>query len=1695
MSELNVSLASNREVVSAEDNGRHYEFVKDKLPAWLLSATRQRRKALRDVGLTLPTWYIAASQAHQDAFKHSSQQSFSSQSAVDQLLVNLEDVKAFARPLLSGAILEQFKVSVDVDRTQLRHSVPSPEPFADAISLSSSLLDAALHNFSEDDETDTYGATRTGDSVRLLSSQGRLPFTVEQFAALCRQLDLGGKYQAHINSALGLGETVAEGVLKARVVLSQQDAFHAAIDLARMQGDIDKSGNDSSVYNVLMKVKEHSNDLMLDGKPVQFNGLKLLGDTELIGVVLIGPDRLSSDRVQRLVVYIPHDPVSPIKEYASAQQFHNELRERLRDRKYQDFFSRFVKQEDKARFFKRLNDRLTPLKQEPNSRVYVRAPDPAARIHMEETPVGGALWVFLFDQHLNKLLNDAKYVAVSTADADAQARHEKMLGYLGIALSVFNVVALFVPPLGVAMMAVMAVQLTDELVEGIESLAQGDSDEGFAYLMDVTQNVAQLALLAALGAESAEPVVPLKRSPFFDSMKQVTLPNGEARLWKPDLKPYEHTGALSEGLKPNELGLLRHDGQEFLPLGDKRYAVKKDPVSGKYRIAHPDRANAYAPELSHNGSGAWSHEVEQPRTWEGPELMRRLGHSVSGFSDTELVQIREASGTDESVLRKMYVENESPAPMLIDTISRFDAYKQVESFIADMKSDLPAGPTVDHSINQLHVMTRYGRWPDTVSIRILDGQANTLWEYVNPRGAPDKIRVVQIHDAQIRDGRLLRTFLESLDESETNVVLGQRPGTPRDTLDKRVETLCASLAKFAEHHKVEFFNDVYNARSGSSDPRLNLIKSRFSSVPVKVIEQLLAEASNTERQQMAKWDFDDRFQTKPIPLRLAEELRWIQREVRLSRAYEGLYLEAVINQDAETLVLNSLEKLPGWSNDLRLEVRDGSFNGDLRASVGAETAVSRKVLVRGAEGLYEARDQNDGHLHGADNFYAALQHALPDGARNAIGLPDVGQGPELQALIRRHVLTRGELRSRLGMQPIRPGFRAPQRWADGRLGYPLSGRGAGMNPRQVSNKERILRLFPGFTDGQAERYLAFIEAENPELILSNLEAEFQGLLNWSEQWLATPSTRILPDGSVVAVEQYDKQVVVEFLKRCWQRKTNRLSASGYPRGGELTLRGRTVGALPALDATFPHVEFVNLSEMGLVATPNEFLESFYNVRQLNLQANRLVDIPAQLDELENLVRLDLSRNNIRLTPDDAALLAGRRNLEKLYLSHNPLERTPDFSQMTELTEVRLQATGISQWPEGLFWPRHLQMVDLRDNQLTSFPDWAVNPPPDQARAINRVLRVTELNGNPLSERGIQQYADILARIYLDEDGAGLMPVPAEAPANRGAEGGTLAPSEQRVDRWLSNIPAVEHTAKKQLWTRLDTESLDREAAGDEVGGAVSESEEFFRLLEKLSKTAEYKKAYPDLEARVWAVLEAAGENAQLRDELFQAAGEPQTCSDRAALMFSDLEIKVQVHKALARVGDKGAGAELLKLAKGLFRLDQVETFALKDIKERIEAIARSNATVREKGQQLLLMDQIEVRLSYRVNLREKLDLPGQPTQADYTGSQYVPAAKLEAAEQHVNSLKDSKAEIDSIARRDFWGEYLKEKYRSRFDLAYAPIEQRLEKLDIVRESLTSNAYNTQSMALADEAGEAERKLTDLLTPQEILDLEDGDNHA
>lgn len=1749
MSDLHGSNSQQQPVAAAESNGLYYRRVHDAIPGAIKNAPPTRLKTLPALKPQMPEWYSGAREMDRYYLKGLIEEQGRLQSVLDKTLGDLQhDINAFAEPLLSSSMQSNFSTVKNFDTLSVQLEVPSKIGFVIDTGASrvrqSTLLEAALHNF-EESETEE-GAFRNSsgiyreDSLGSLSLEPAIP--LPEFASMCRRLDIGAQYQRHIKSVLLPDTQPARQTLLQDSVASEKAAFHVAALIALLKGDI--SGH---AYDQLSKVRKGQARVTLYEQPLHCHRLSLMG-FRLTGIVLFSaigdPSQLRktideltpaslkfwiewSQRIPvlpgneyeqfkllqaflanggqgvkeallrrddiyqqsrlsgRLIAYVPDDPDHPLKEYSSLTEFMKELLGQLRNKDYQSFFSRFVAQQDKGQFFTRVKERLTTVtwhQREPLDMGPWWRETPVENPNAEPitNQIEGDLWEALFVARRDKAIADARLIAVPTDDEDATTRFKRLTSYLSIGWNVFNFAAMLVPGLGEAMLGIMIAQMlaeVAEVAEGVEDWSKGDKEEASAYFNGVLINFAQLALMGAGHVLPGASVTPIKVSPFVEGLKPVEV-GGKTRLWKPDLKPYEHRGALPEGLKPNELGLLRHDRQEFLPLADKRYAVKKDPVSGKYRIAHPDRADAYAPELNHNGSGAWSHEVEQAQTWQGSELMRRLGHRVSAYSDSELEQIRSISGIDESVLRRMHVENQPAAAILEDTLGRFDVYRQVERFIADMRTNAAVGSGTDHTFELLSIMTRHGQWPAKLSLRIVDEDARTLWEFSKPKSAEDALKVVRVKDAQVREGRLLQTLLESLDQHDTNTLLGKSSSAPLETMGMRVESLRSNMSKLAQQYKAEFFNDVYSAPRNSNDPRLMLIQSRFPGVPTNAIRQLLADASSAELRQMSQWNFTDALQTKPIPLRLAQELRSVQRDVRVARAYEGLYLDALMNRDAEALVLNSLEKLPGWSNGLRLEVRDGSFNGNLRVSVGPADATSRKVLVRDEFGRYEARDQDERDLHSPDDIYAALQYALPDEQRKAIGLPHAWQGLGLKTLIRQHLLTPVELRSKLGIQPIKPGFRAPQRWADGRLGYPLSGRGAGMSARQAADTARARRLFPGYLDGQVERFVLSLGA-NPELYLVNFEAEFQRLLNGSEQWIETPSTRVLADGSVVAVEQLEKKMVAELLKRSWQKLSAKYSAFGYPRGYELVLKGRRVGALPALEADFDRVEFVDLSDMDLMAAPNEFLGSFPDVRWLDLRGNRLVDIPTQLEEKGNLIGLDLSSNNIRLTADEATSLSSVKNLKKLQLSHNPLERTPDFSQMTELTEIRLQGTGISQWPSGVENLRDLKMLDLRDNQLTSFPEWAVNPPPEQVATIDRLLRVTELNGNPLSEQGLQQYADILERIYQNDSEVGLVPVPVDLPADRGAAGGELAPSTQRVDPWLTDVSEADKVARKELWTLLEEDTP-----------LESGSEEFFRLLEKLRQSEEYQKAYPDLQARVWAVLKAASENAELRAELFEAAGEPQTCSDRAALVFSTLEVKVQIHNALARVGDRGAGLQLLKLAKGLFRLDQVEEFALLDIQEQVRAIMHSGVSRREMGKRLILLDQIEIRLSYRVGVRDRLELPGQPTRAQYTGSEYVSDAKLDAAVEQIQSLANSQAEIDSITERDFWVAYLKDKYRSRFDLAVDPILERLDALEASKETLTSQQYSTQINALSVEAEAVKRKLVGLLTPQEILELED-----
>lgn len=103
------------------------------------------------------------------------------------------------------------------------------------------------------------------------------------------------------------------------------------------------------------------------------------------------------------------------------------------------------------------------------------------------------------------------------------------------------------------------------------------------------------------------------------------------------------------------------------------------------------------------------------------------------------------------------------------------------------------------------------------------------------------------------------------------------------------------------------------------------LKRVFPKLPASIARRLVSDASASELAQL---------NSGKGPERLMQSARTLQREAQLSSAYRGLYMDSLVTADTETLALNTLETLPGWKDDLRIEVRNDHFNGELRASFG-----------------------------------------------------------------------------------------------------------------------------------------------------------------------------------------------------------------------------------------------------------------------------------------------------------------------------------------------------------------------------------------------------------------------------------------------------------------------------------------------------------------------------------------------------------------------------------------------------------------------------------------------------------------------------------------------------------------------------------------------------------------------------------------
>jgi hypothetical protein len=1621
---------------TTEYKGKHYNLIKLRIDSAFTDISVARSEVLRNTAPRRETWMTEATLNHQERLGIANKKAWNAQNSVDGLLAKLQDVYSFAEPLLKAKLHEKYDVEVDVQNTCLLLYVAKETPWYVIDTLKGhtartvSLLDAALHNFSFNETFDKDSQYITQPDPRGLFDV--LPIkkkmTIPQFQALCRELDIGSQYKAHLENVLLNEEPVAEAYLRLKVQNSQQAALKAAAHLARMRKDISRN-----VHALIIELLDGKQDLVLDGQVMQACELDMM-DLDLTGILLIVPDPAQVQRSKKVIAYLPHDHDHPLKEYADSLEFMNELTRQLREnrvlestkRSYRQFFSQFVDHEQRGHFFDGLEQRLTYVKwyakeikdSRPSWReTPVEHPD----LQFGVRPITRPLWTYLYQQQLNKILNDARGIAVPTADADSNARWAWWENFKKIVSDIFNAALLvlgpFVPGLNELMLAYTAYQLANDVIEGAVDLAEGLWAEGAGHIVDVVSDVVQLIWFAT-GADIANEFR-LKASTFVDGLIPVQLSSGETRLWHPDIAPYEYRNLkLAQDSKPDSLGLHRHEGKDVLPLDDRNFVVQKD--ADTHRLQHPTRSEAYAPKLEHNGRGAWTHEGENPRTWDNPKLMKRLGHITEGFTPRQLENIRMISATDEGSLRRMHVDNTSPPLLLEDTLKRARAFADTNT----ASQQIRAGQAMDPSSYWFEQMvTDLPGWPSDCALKVyersdLTGIART---YGDADAQPD--RTLNIDLGQVMAGKLPDKVVGFLDEARLDDLLGAR--IPKQD---QVQTLRDRLADLVNERKAGISDYMYRLRETSKDPRVRKLQQQYPDLPTAIAERLVANAGKSELETLDE--------QQHIPLNLKGRARECAFETRMARAYEGFYEEERVPADTERLALNVLRMNNDAFSDLRIEIRDGTFDGPLRCSVGPDDAVNVRVLPRDENGRYEVRDGNDQKLFDAADLYESILLSMPERSRRELGYAP-GQGRPFKQWLMTNARMPAERRTLLLEPSIRP---VPQLETDLLLRGPVLSR----QPQTI--EQRVKDLYPDLSEREVDRFVRSLPS-NTDAVgeIRSLEVKLNELRNTLDAWQAQMAPTMPDDPGIVpdAVKHIATRLV-----ECFQRKPRVFEERSTTFEGGYTLDLSTEfkiynlerwwRKLPDLGSYLDQVTTLSLDNMRFSQDAGGLLKSFKRLRQFSARRSNLKRLPEGVGKMHFLESLRLNDNHIELTPDAVAQLRNLTRLQTLRLDHNPLGRVPNVERMPRLKVLSLTHTGIETWPEGLMSkhrPRGF-FLDLRGNPIKTIPD-AV---PGSYEAL--IIARARLSADMLPESHREALFGYRQSVGLPRENV-------YAPLANNARAKWPMSNDSLL--WGRRSAGL-GTFRVEAWDNLMNEP---------------NSNGFFTIIDDLTTSADFTAAggaRDQLSRRVWEMIDAMDLDTQLREQLFRTAEEPTTCEDGSSEVFNIMGVQALASQAYSySTSAAELESKLITLAKGATRLDRVNEVA------KADSLSRPSRA-----------EEVEIYLAYQTRLARRLELPWQSEDMLYRRTAGVSDESIDSAFDTVIALEQGDGLVNGMLEQPFWEKYLYETYPDALDANdrfYARQFDLLSNEQAADASMTEQTYNTRVVDLGYAKLNLSRRLT------------------
>lgn len=1589
--------------------------TEDELLAVLLDMTGDLDKA-RVLRKTLPTWLVEAKPATLAALEQAHRDSEQPRKQVKALLSRLQPLHQFCVERLHTFLLSKGVASVDVERDQLEVITrqvtglmpPLSGPLIEAVTWEkTSLVQAAMHNF--DAAKARSGGIAAGTVVRSAATRKEVAgLSAAQFVDYCRELDLGETYQRHIRQVFdlpapwgapaqsGLGYNAASVQMGRAKLLDMQIDLH----IACAQGHVNEALGKRLLK--LIKADRPANDLAYLSpleKPLIWQGMNI-DDACLWGVLVVCDDEPGQLGGGTILVYMPNEPVRPWYEYETLEDFKRYLTLKLQVTSYRTAFARYLDEHERVGFFQRF-DKGRTLGQ------------------LEPVPVTSNFSEFFFNAFTGKLQRDALALAVPTAQVDEDADQARWQAYFDAGLDLLNVASFVVPVLGELMLGVAVGQLLGEVFDGVEDWLHDDNAEALGHLVNIGESLAAMVAFAAAGRVVGTLKARVTSAGFFDKVEAIARSDHRPALWRPRLAPYRQTLPIGTPWATNSKGICQAKGQSWIKIDGSVYSIGYDPGMGQWRINHPTRAQAYRPALRHNNRGGWQHAFEQPEQWRDQiYALTRLDPELEALLPKDTRAIAAISDTSHTQAQRLAMEQGALTQRFEDMWVRFRQHQKVARLIGQL--ELGETPTADTARTQMLAIPMMSGWPKGRFIELLDDEDYLLESY--PDVSPFDYEDLSVHltQRQLQEGQVMETVLQALTAEERKGLLGETVA-----LDKAAAVFQRRLLATLKNRRQSLTQKLYEEQEGDAQGALVVFKNAYPQLSNRVAWELLSQATDSQRRAL---DLTGR-----LPLSLAERASGALARQREDIAIAGLYWPEQAVPDTRRLALGVLRELPGWPRDLFMQLREGSVRGEVLDAMGDPLASLRRTLVQTADG-FQAFDETSQSLDtvagGSLGFYQALVDALPQRSRIPLDLLEARASQRLLSRIRQHT------------QEHRPRVAAYLRGEVEDIEAPalscVQAAPAGAGATEPALLRKVRKLYPRLDDSELANIIqdAGVDHLSRAKAIEALQQQFETLHRTLKIWRSDRAT-YKSQGSPLWGYRLSRHQVLKTIEQGWRRMTQQFDH--HHRNVEsLSLDGMLHDPLPILPAQvrFDHVKLLSLGNMGLDGAVAYFLKHFKNAMFVNLADNKITRFPEVLSQMKQLEYVCLANNALQLTEHTRATLAGLRSLQVLNLSNNPLQDPPDVSRMFVMRELNLRNCRLKEFPKGVARLPYLENLDLRENDITTLPEWLLQVPRSYAQTVN-------LRHNPLDVP-----SQLLLRDYRRTHGVGMGYL----------EDDIARLTEQKArDLWLADDRVEGFAEKDRTWAGLR----------DEPG-----SDGLFNLLAELGGAADSSQVHEDMDRRVWTVLEAAAGDSELREGVFQRAATPLNCDDAAAVSFSALEVLTQIRQAeqLAATGQLTA-TPLLKLARGLFRLDQLERLA-------------HNHSLEHP-----LADPLEVHLAFRTGLVDRFHLPGQPRHMRFASLGGVTASDLNEAEFQIKAAELSPRLLRYLVDLPFWQQYLKRRHSAGFEALNEPFDERMSAVFDQSLTLDDTDYREQMNAILQEQVAAENKELDRLT-QEALKRED-----